>query len=37
MRHLLDLSFEEIEAELASWGEPRYRAKQITELSLIHI
>ena len=30
MRHLLDLSFEAIEAELTSWGQPRYRAKQIT-------
>ena len=29
MRHLLDLSLEEIEAELAAWGEPRYRAKQV--------
>jgi len=36
MRHLLDLSFEEIEAELASWGEPRYRAKQITEWVFRH-
>ncbi|MGE3857733.1 MAG: 23S rRNA (adenine(2503)-C(2))-methyltransferase RlmN [Dehalococcoidia bacterium] len=36
MRHLLDLSFEEIEAELTSWGEPRYRAKQITEWVFRH-
>ena len=36
MRHLLDLSFEEIEAELASWDEPRYRAKQIMEWVFRH-
>lgn len=29
MRHLLDLSLEEIEDALAEWGEPRFRAKQI--------
>ncbi len=27
--HLLDLSLEEIEAQLDAWGEPRFRAKQI--------
>ena len=36
MRHLLDLSLEQIEAELASWGEPRYRAKQIAEWVFRH-
>ncbi len=36
MQHLLDLSLEQIEAELASWGEPRYRAKQIAEWVFRH-
>ena len=36
MGHLLDLSFEAIEAELASWGEPRYRARQVTEWVFRH-
>ena len=36
MQHLLDLSFEEIEATLVEWGEPRYRAKQITEWVFHH-
>ncbi|MFA7248354.1 MAG: 23S rRNA (adenine(2503)-C(2))-methyltransferase RlmN [Dehalococcoidia bacterium] len=36
MRHLLDLSFEAIEAELAAWGEPRYRARQVTEWVFHH-
>ena len=36
MRHLLDLSLEQIEAELAEWGEPRYRAKQIAEWVFRH-
>ncbi|MSQ31186.1 MAG: 23S rRNA (adenine(2503)-C(2))-methyltransferase RlmN [Dehalococcoidia bacterium] len=36
MRHLLDLSLEEIETELATWGEPRYRAKQVPEWVFHH-
>ena len=36
MRHLLDLSYEEIEAQFAEWGEPRYRAKQVCEWVFRH-
>ena len=36
MQHLLDLSFEDIEAALAEWGEPRYRARQITDWVFRH-
>ncbi|MDA0270307.1 MAG: 23S rRNA (adenine(2503)-C(2))-methyltransferase RlmN [Chloroflexi bacterium] len=36
MRHLLDLSLEEIEAALAEWGEPRFRTTQITQWALRH-
>ncbi len=32
--HLLDLSLEQIEAQLAEWGEPRFRAKQIAQWAL---
>src|SRR3546814_8327500 len=35
-RHLLDLSLEDLEAELASWGEPAFRAKQIAQWALKH-
>ncbi|MCK9493964.1 MAG: 23S rRNA (adenine(2503)-C(2))-methyltransferase RlmN [Dehalococcoidia bacterium] len=35
-RHLLDLSLEDLEAELASWGEPAFRAKQIAQWALRH-
>ncbi|MEX1021544.1 MAG: 23S rRNA (adenine(2503)-C(2))-methyltransferase RlmN [Dehalococcoidia bacterium] len=34
--HLLDLSLEEIEAELAAWGEPRFRARQVAQWALRH-
>ena len=33
-RHLLDLNLTELEAELVSWGEPRYRADQIARWAL---
>ena len=33
-RHLLDLNLTELEAELTSWGEPRYRADQIARWAL---
>ncbi len=36
MRELLDLSFEAIEVELAEWGEPRYRARQIMDWIFRH-
>jgi 23S rRNA (adenine2503-C2)-methyltransferase len=32
--HLLDLSLDELEAHLAGWGEPRYRAAQIARWTL---
>ena len=35
-RHLLDLSLEDLEDELASWGEPAFRAKQIAQWALKH-
>ena len=35
-RHLLDLSLEELEAELLGWGEPAFRAKQIAQWALRH-
>lgn len=35
-RHLLDLSLEEIEAELAAWGEPSFRARQVAQWALRH-
>jgi len=35
-RHLLDLSLEDLEAELASWDEPAFRAKQIAQWALKH-
>ncbi|MEX2446676.1 MAG: 23S rRNA (adenine(2503)-C(2))-methyltransferase RlmN, partial [Dehalococcoidia bacterium] len=34
MRPLLDLSYEELQDELTSWGEPRYRARQVAEWAL---
>lgn len=36
LRHLLDLSLEELGDELVTWGEPRFRAKQIAEWVLKH-
>ena len=35
-RHLLDLSLEELEAELASWGQPAFRAKQVAQWVFKH-
>lgn len=35
-RHLLDLSLEELQAELAAWGEPAFRARQIAQWALRH-
>ncbi len=34
MRHLLDLSLEELQAEFQSWGEPAYRARQVAQWAL---
>jgi 23S rRNA (adenine2503-C2)-methyltransferase len=34
MRHLLDLSLEDLEALFAAWNEPRYRAHQVARWAL---
>jgi len=36
MRHLLDLSLEEIGDTLVEWGEPRFRATQIAQWAVRH-
>ena len=36
MRPLLDLSLEALEAEIATWGEPAYRARQVAEWVFRH-
>ncbi|HRC62915.1 MAG TPA: 23S rRNA (adenine(2503)-C(2))-methyltransferase RlmN [Dehalococcoidia bacterium] len=33
-RHLLDLSFDDLETLFSEWGEPRYRARQVAHWSL---
>jgi 23S rRNA (adenine2503-C2)-methyltransferase len=36
MRHLLDLSFDELAAMLEAWGEPRFRASQVARWAFQH-